>query len=181
MDVIYLQQKFTREFIETYRLQPCLWDVKSADYKQKSARQIAYDAMVTKSRQYIAEADHDFVKAKINNLRTTFRKELRRVKQMKEEGKVYTPSLWYYKLFSFISNDEGGGGEQEVQDELTIKNNESLLLDAAPGVSKGSIFHKVKLLPSHHKCCTLGLRVLFVKHHDCIQKASLIMCCYIFL
>lgn len=57
-------------------------------------------------------ADETFVKCKINNLRTVYRKEHNKVRLSKSTGSsaddIYVPSLWYFDLMSFTAEDEIG-------------------------------------------------------------------------
>jgi hypothetical protein len=56
------------------------------------------------------DANTAFVKRKINNLRTVFRRELNKVLKSKTTGssvnEIYIPTLWYYDLLSFTTEDE---------------------------------------------------------------------------
>lgn len=124
MDVIQLQQEFTVEFIRTYRTLPPLWDPKSPDNKNRTAREQAYDVLIAKSRHYVADADKDFVKCKINTLRTSYRKEWNKVRAFKKEGRIHVPSLWYYNLMKFTSrHEEGAEEEKEEEEEHNTLNN----------------------------------------------------------
>ncbi|KAG5868434.1 hypothetical protein JTB14_029050 [Gonioctena quinquepunctata] len=73
----------------------------------------------------------DSVKKKINNLRCTFRKELKKLRKSKRSGEgsdnVYVPTLWYFNLMfttdqeeprTSISNDTQSDEETEIECEF---------------------------------------------------------------
>ena len=55
-------------------------------------------------------ATHTTLKNKICNLRTCYRRELKKIAQSEKSGAgaddVYVPSLWYFELLSFLKDDE---------------------------------------------------------------------------
>ena len=101
---------FWAEFIELYKEQPCLWKVKSIDYSDKGKRNAAYDILIEKLQEKDATATRDCVAKKINNLRSCFRKEIKKIDVSMKSGAsgddVYTPSLWYYDLLLFLKDQE---------------------------------------------------------------------------
>lgn len=70
---------FWEEFIEIYRQNTCLWDVKSKDYSNKIKRNASYDILLKKYKELFPEGTLDNMKKKINNIRTSFRRELKKV------------------------------------------------------------------------------------------------------
>lgn len=127
MDVIGLNQRFIRDLIEAYRVQPALWKVKSAEYKDKTMKKHAYDVLIQKCRNYVHDADREFVRTKINSLRTSYRKEYKKVKASQQTAscleEVYKPHLWYYDLLSFLNeNDED---DLSITTTTTFKNDEN--------------------------------------------------------
>ncbi|KAK5643440.1 hypothetical protein RI129_007285 [Pyrocoelia pectoralis] len=103
MDVLSLHQKFIRELLNLYRDLPAVWKVKSPEYKNKDLKRESYDILVQKCREYVVDADREFVKNKINSLRTSFRKEYKKCLKSKENSntELYIPKLWYYNLLLF--------------------------------------------------------------------------------
>ncbi|XP_072256492.1 uncharacterized protein [Pyxicephalus adspersus] len=103
---------FLREFIEAYRSHPCLWKVKSADYSNRHMKLKAYDAMVELSKTVHPDADIKYVKQKIQNLRTVFKKEMNKIKSSQRSGAaaddIYVPKLWYFNLLSFTADQDEG-------------------------------------------------------------------------
>lgn len=74
------------EFIEIYRSNPCLWKIKSKEYSDKVKRNAAYDLLVEKLKSKDDGANRDAVTKKINNIRSSFRKEYKKVLQSTRSG-----------------------------------------------------------------------------------------------
>ncbi|XP_075698220.1 uncharacterized protein LOC142663446 isoform X2 [Rhinoderma darwinii] len=116
--------KFLKEFIDMYRSFPCLWNVKISDYSNKQKRLKAYESMVNLCRSVCPSANIQFVKHKIANLRTVFKKEFNKVQVSKKTAtsadEVYVPRLWYFDLLKFtIGQDspmEGSSNSGESQE-----------------------------------------------------------------
>jgi hypothetical protein len=93
-------------FLEEYLELPVLWQVRSADYSNRVKRDEAWDLLVQFTREKIRDADLGFVKKKLNSVRASFRKELRRVRNSKRSGAsvddVYKPTLWYFDMLLFV-------------------------------------------------------------------------------
>ncbi|KRG07126.1 uncharacterized protein Dmoj_GI26314, isoform B [Drosophila mojavensis] len=95
----------TIELIELYENFAVLWDVSSADYKNKYKKQNAYREIAEKLNK-----SDDEIKTKIHHLRTQFLQEVRRVKQKKsDQGKLdnYTSKWEFFDALKFIKNDDG--------------------------------------------------------------------------
>jgi hypothetical protein len=65
---------FLEEFIEIYRQNSCLWEVK--DYSNKMKRNSNYEVLLRKLQEIYPQATTDFLKKKISNMRTAFRRSL---------------------------------------------------------------------------------------------------------
>lgn len=106
----FTNTEFVTEFIELYKIHPCLWQVKSPDYLNRDKRVVAYQSLVDLCRKVDNECDVKFVKKKIANLRNAFRKEHAKVQSSKKSGAgasdIYVPKLWYYKLLEFTGDHE---------------------------------------------------------------------------
>ncbi|KAG5896537.1 hypothetical protein JTB14_030742 [Gonioctena quinquepunctata] len=123
---------FVTEFIDIYRKLPCLWKVKSKSYSNRHEKNKAYEKLLLFYKQTDPNATIDSVKKKINNLRCTFRKELKKLRKSKRSGEgsdnVYVPTLWYFNLLMFtadqeeprtsISNDTQSDEETEIECEF---------------------------------------------------------------
>lgn len=117
MDVIGLNQCFIRDLIEAYKSQPALWKMNAPEYKNKVMKVRGYEAIVRKCREYVNGADREFVKTKINSLRTCFRKEYRKVLNSKKTAtqpdEIYKPHLWYYDLLTFLKEDSADNNGED--------------------------------------------------------------------
>lgn len=119
-----MNPQFLKEFIDMYRSFPCLWNVKISDYSNKQKRLKAYESMVGLCRSVCPSANIQFVKHKIANLRTVFKKEFNKVQVSKKTATsaedVYVPRLWYFDLLKFtIGQDapqEGSSNSGESQE-----------------------------------------------------------------
>lgn len=104
MDIRLWSKELTTDFINKYRGYPCLWKIKSEEYKNRSLRDEAYRQIANfcKSRGF-PEANREFVVRKIQSLRGSFRKEYK--KYCKTSKKCF-PSLWYYDLLLFTKDQD---------------------------------------------------------------------------
>ncbi|KAJ0177464.1 hypothetical protein K1T71_007473 [Dendrolimus kikuchii] len=84
--------QFVSTFIELYRTFPCLWKVKDDSYHNKRLKDDAYNKLLAYYQITIPSATIDTVKRKINNLKSTFRKELKKVS--KYEFILFYDSFW---------------------------------------------------------------------------------------
>ena len=79
-------------------------------YLNKNLKDRGYDALVAFCKLTYPEADKQFVKKKMQNLRGCFRKELKKVENSKRSGSgtddIYIPQLWYFDLLLFTKNLE---------------------------------------------------------------------------
>uniref|UniRef100_A0A1Y1MH02 MADF domain-containing protein n=1 Tax=Photinus pyralis TaxID=7054 RepID=A0A1Y1MH02_PHOPY len=95
-----------RVLIEEVQKYPCLYLVKSANYKNKHARNEALASIVKALlplRPGVCEND---IKAKFNGIKSNFFSEHRKVLASQKSGAgsddVYKPTLWYYDLLVFL-------------------------------------------------------------------------------
>ena len=102
------QPNFITDFIDLYRKHKCLWKIKDAAYANRALRTKAYEELLELYKTIDDEATVETVKHKINNLRSAFRKELKKVAASKRSGTsaddIYTLSLWYFDKFIITSN-----------------------------------------------------------------------------
>ncbi|KAG8329021.1 hypothetical protein J6590_097061 [Homalodisca vitripennis] len=101
---------FLTTLIEEYRNLPCLWKVRSAEYSNKFKLDTAWEHLLQITKEKIPNADTNFVKRKVDNLRAAFRKEMRKVRDSTRSGAsaddTYTPTLWYFELMKFTAEHE---------------------------------------------------------------------------
>lgn len=92
-----MSKDFLLSFIEHYKNFPCLWKVKSKEYSDKHKKSAAYDVLVNKMQEVDPNATRESVVKKINNLRSAYRKEMKKVIASKRSGagedEVYIPNL----------------------------------------------------------------------------------------
>lgn len=109
-DTRYWSKDFMINFIEEYKSNPCLWKIRSKEYTNKNLKNDAYEKLVKLCQSIYPEANRDFVVKKIQSLRGSFRKELKKVESSKRSGSstddVYVPSLWYFDLLLFTKDQE---------------------------------------------------------------------------
>lgn len=98
------------DFIALFRDSPCLWQTSSKDYHDRLKRDAAYKILQEKLKEVDPDANKDCVIKKINNMRSSFRKELKKVKDSMKTGsgsdEVYQPKLWYYDSLMFLTDQE---------------------------------------------------------------------------
>ena len=110
MSKTFMSPDFLTKFLEEYREMPVLWQVRSADYSNRTKRDVAWDSLVQLTREKIPEADLCFVEKKVDSIRASVRKELRRVRDSKRSGlsadDAYKPTLWYFDLLLFTADQD---------------------------------------------------------------------------
>uniref|UniRef100_A0A2A4JLJ7 MADF domain-containing protein n=1 Tax=Heliothis virescens TaxID=7102 RepID=A0A2A4JLJ7_HELVI len=101
-------REWLEEFITMYRNEPCLWQIKSKAYRDQRERDKSYSKLVEKLKEIDKNADEEAVKKKINCIRTTYKKQLRRVEASIKSGdeRIYSPKLWYYPLLQFLHDED---------------------------------------------------------------------------
>jgi hypothetical protein len=74
-------------------------------------------------------SDRETAVKKINNIRSSYRKAFKKVKQSMHSGAgsdyVYSPTLWYFPLLSFLSDQETPRSSASSLDEATDKVSEA--------------------------------------------------------
>lgn len=87
-----------------------MWKIKSEVYKNRNKKNAAYDKMVEKMKEIEPKADRAMVRTKINILRTSYRRELKKVKSSIRSGAgtdvIYKPNLWYYNKLDFLRDQD---------------------------------------------------------------------------
>ncbi|CAL4059432.1 unnamed protein product, partial [Meganyctiphanes norvegica] len=118
------RKKFWREFIELYREHPSLWKVKSEAYKNRDIKNAGYAVLIEKMRIVDPKANRRAVVKKINSLRVTFRKEVRKMLISENSGAdindIHKPSLWYFDDLAFLleekqDDDDNFNGEEHKE------------------------------------------------------------------
>lgn len=83
------------EFLDAYRRQPCLYNSLLDTYKNRVAREEAYEAIIRTLK--IPQLTVLDIKLKIKSVRTVYTKELRILMREKEMGRCYEPKLFWFK------------------------------------------------------------------------------------
>ncbi|CAH1983109.1 unnamed protein product [Acanthoscelides obtectus] len=131
-DVTLNQPSFVTGFIDIYRQLPSLWNIKSKQYSNRKEKAKAYEKLISYCKTVDKNASMDMVKKKINNIRSAFRKEHKKVLKSKRSGssteELYEPTLWYYKLLLFTASQEeprmSVSNDDESESEGDDANNE---------------------------------------------------------
>ncbi|KAL4130843.1 hypothetical protein QTP88_008222 [Uroleucon formosanum] len=74
------------KFIDLYKSYPCLWQIKSKEYHDRQLRETAYKVLVEKLKESESEETKDIVVKKINNLRSSVRKEKNKYESSLKSG-----------------------------------------------------------------------------------------------
>ncbi|GFS09903.1 cadherin-5 [Elysia marginata] len=175
----WYNKRIVLQFIEMYKSLPALWQVKCKDYPNRMKKELAYKKMIEFCKKFNPAADKQFVMSKIHNLRSSFKKELRKVKQSKlaaadsESEDVYEPHLWYYPYLYFIEDQYADSSKvpgvdlPELDDELPFSLNEE---PASPEPPSESSFQLLDLKDQKTEEPTPV--ELFSKSSSFAQKAS---------
>lgn len=103
----FTNPEFLQRFIESYRQMPCLWKVKSKEYSDRNKKHEALSKLSELCKEVCPNPNIQYVRNKISNLRTVFKKELNKVRASQKSGAgtadVYVPRLWYYESLSFLT------------------------------------------------------------------------------
>lgn len=97
-----MSREFLEEFIAIYESETCLWQVRSKDYHDRIKKDAGYSRLIEKLKTIEPNASKDTVIKKINNLRSAYRKEIKKIKASMKSGaagdSIYKPKLWYFYL-----------------------------------------------------------------------------------
>lgn len=121
--------RITEAFIETYRNEKCLWEMTSTEYRDKALRHAAYVKLQEILKTTDPNATKDDVIKKIHNIRSTYRKEYKRVKESMKSGcspdDVYKPRLWYFSMLGFLDDqDVPRQSHSNLEDDVEGRNEE---------------------------------------------------------
>ncbi|XP_050303709.1 uncharacterized protein LOC126741360 [Anthonomus grandis grandis] len=95
-------KEFLSDFINMYGDFPCLWKIKSKDYHNRQLKNKAYEELVNKLKEVDENASRETVIKKIDSLRGSFRREL---KKMKKKN-IFSVYLFIYLLLQDHGSDE---------------------------------------------------------------------------
>ncbi|XP_063386829.1 uncharacterized protein LOC134672800 [Cydia fagiglandana] len=120
------EQEVIRAVIETYRNMPFLWKKDNEDYLNKAAREEGYKVLLDIYHNWDGDCTMQALKKKIENLRSNYFKEKKKViASHKAGGRVYVPNLWYFYLLTFLNKREANEDDDlPSQDPLDNDQNE---------------------------------------------------------
>ncbi|KAJ8897218.1 hypothetical protein PR048_002564 [Dryococelus australis] len=105
-----MNREFLEDWIRIYESEPCLWEVKCKEYHDRVRKDAGYARLLAKLKEVDTNATKDAVIKKINNLRSAYRKEIKKVKASTKSGaagdEIYKPKLWYFPLLSFLGDQD---------------------------------------------------------------------------
>ncbi|XP_044750573.1 uncharacterized protein LOC123310925 [Coccinella septempunctata] len=98
------------DFFECLRDLPELWKVKSDVFKDRNKKNRGWDTLLEVYKKIDPNAHIDSLKKRVNNIKSTYRRELKKVEQSKRSGAgaedEYIPNLWYYDKVDFLRDQE---------------------------------------------------------------------------
>ncbi|KAF9418831.1 hypothetical protein HW555_004498 [Spodoptera exigua] len=100
------EKEILSHIIEVYKDMPYLWNKNDKNYMNKTIRSEGFEVLLSIYKNIEKDATVKTLKKKIDNLKTNYFKELKKVKASKHTGAgsedVYVPTIWYYDSFSFL-------------------------------------------------------------------------------
>ncbi|XP_054088191.1 zinc finger protein 37-like [Zeugodacus cucurbitae] len=94
------KRNFIIELIEVYHSCRALWDSKCEDYTDRLVRSQQYEILLAKYKEKYPNATKDDVRQKIFRLRTTFRRESKRISAFEKS------TLYYFDAMAFLLDNE---------------------------------------------------------------------------
>lgn len=90
------------QLVEIYKEYVCLWNMKHEQYRDKGARQTAYNEIAEKLN--IPNLRAKDIPNKIKNLRSSYYQEIKRVRRsVRSGGPVYKPKVsWFSTVDNFL-------------------------------------------------------------------------------
>ena len=94
----------TTRLIELYKEERILWDVRDPKHHLRMEKQKCLTHILSKLIEVMPNVTVADVKSKINMLRTSFLRELKKVNDSTRSGAgvddIYKPKIWYYEHLS---------------------------------------------------------------------------------
>lgn len=113
-------KKFFLEFIVLYKSHPCLWNTLHQHYYDRTKRNEAYQALITKLGEIHNNPTKMLCVHKLDSLKRYFRREYSKVMlSRKHGGPIYKPKLWYFKELMFLmENHTITKDAAEIQEDM---------------------------------------------------------------
>ncbi|XP_065370089.1 uncharacterized protein LOC135962211 [Calliphora vicina] len=110
---------FWSQFLEIYQSHPALWQSEKvdncADSKEKGLRML-----IEKMREVNPDANREMVLKKINIFRSSYKREVRKVKNSLRSGRskeeLYKPKLWYFDQLKFLDDTDSMRSSSSKED-----------------------------------------------------------------
>ncbi|XP_049543741.1 uncharacterized protein LOC125956170 [Anopheles darlingi] len=109
------ERQFWREFLQLYRALPDMWKMNSEGHRKRSKRDKALQILIAKMKEIDPDASKDSVGAKINSFRSTYKRELKKMREAMQSGSEHIPTLWYFHDLDFLRHED-----IEAQDTSTL-------------------------------------------------------------
>ncbi|XP_022827448.1 uncharacterized protein LOC111357113 [Spodoptera litura] len=103
--VLITEQDLLLEVLAKYRDLPVLWDITHKHYNNREVRKEAYESLLEYYLEYDKTATIHTLKKKIENMRSAYKRERKKVENGLVDGQPYTPTLWYFNHLKFLDQD----------------------------------------------------------------------------
>ncbi|XP_049875451.1 uncharacterized protein LOC126373352 [Pectinophora gossypiella] len=138
--------------IDMYRDMSYLWQRDHELYMNREMRAEGLKVLLEVYKQFDKDADITRIRKKLENLRTTYVKELKKVRASKQtaadENEIYVPTLWYYDHLSFLeSTVEYCRIEPDAYENDSSSVDEETAIVANSSSSQKKRMKKVPLIP----------------------------------
>ncbi|CAG4985682.1 unnamed protein product [Parnassius apollo] len=161
--------------IELYKDMPYLWDKKHKDYKNKDIRNDGNKVLLEVYKGFDSNVTVTNLVKKIQNLRSGYFKELKKVKESSRTGagadEVYVPTLWYFDALSFLGSvsepcriDQDTMETQEIS--TSSSETESVRRSESASPQKKKRVTKASLLQKHESLINTAGKLLHKKEEE---------------
>ncbi|CAB3229318.1 unnamed protein product [Arctia plantaginis] len=93
--------------LNRYKEMPHLWQKTHKEYMNRDKREVGFKILLKIYREFDAHATIKYLKKKIENMRTSYIRELRKMKECQRTGKIYSSNLYYFDALRFIGDSDG--------------------------------------------------------------------------
>ncbi|XP_039964615.1 uncharacterized protein LOC120777388 [Bactrocera tryoni] len=104
------ENEFWRKFIEAFREEKVLWEIKNEFYNNRLKRTKSWQRLANKLKEIDKYATIDTAKKRINGMRSCYRRELCKIKATEKSSAggedIYEPTLWYFHHLDFLRGNE---------------------------------------------------------------------------
>uniref|UniRef100_W8B7J2 Zinc finger protein 227 n=1 Tax=Ceratitis capitata TaxID=7213 RepID=W8B7J2_CERCA len=122
---INAKRKFIIELIEVYHSCRALWDPKCREYTDRMVRNQQYDILLAKYQEKYPNSTKDDVRQKIFRLRTTFRRESKKISNEKSP-------LYYFEAMTFLLDHEKRKEYNERRELEKLEDDARLVIKKPP-------------------------------------------------